>query len=266
MRKLTILALFLAFALTIAGCGISIGDGFLRSFSGNWTDIYEFTPDHLIVESTNGFITVETWDRDEVKVDARFTARTRAYQFSPIVVENGSSLSLSLPQDRNLTGVSWTLRVPKGLNITAKTSNGRVEILGEGYKKVTAKTSNGRLVIDGSGEGQLYARTSNGSVDIADWAGEVDVSTSNGNITAYLGRLESGQYKLTSSNGRIKVFVAEDSAFDLTASTSNGRIESDLKGSWSQVMSGRDYQGQFNKGGASLILSTSNSNIILQHP
>lgn len=268
MHKLMSLALILSFALLATGCGlIFVGDGWnLTNYTGDWSNTYDFTSGQLVVAGSNGSIAVEVWDRDEVRAEARWTAKTATYQFSPKVDEDKDCLSLSLPSDRELSGVSWTVQVPRGLDITARTSNGRITILGDGYRLVTADTSNGKVVLEGSGQDLLYVNTSNGNVDIASWAGEVDITTSNGSITAHLGKIVQGKYSLSSSNGSIRIFVEEDSAFDLNASTSNGSIVSELGGNWSSEFSDTGYDGAYNNGGARLTLRTSNSSIWLHRP
>jgi DUF4097 and DUF4098 domain-containing protein YvlB len=268
MRKPAILALLLAFSLAGTGCGIIfVGDGWnYTNYIGDWSGTYDFAAGDLVVEGTNGSITILAWDEEVVRAEARYTAKTADYLFSPAVVEEDGLLSLSPPRDRDLSGVSWTLQVPRGLNIAVRTSNGRISILGEGFGAVTADTSNGRVLLEGSGQGQLVVNTSNGSVDIANWTGEMDITTSNGSITAHLGKIEAGRYSLTTSNGSIRAFLEEDSAFELSASTSNGRIRTELEGDWSQDISGTSYRGAYNGGGASLTLRTSNANIWLHRP
>lgn len=268
MRKLIIVGLMLALMITASGCGfVFIGDGLtFRNYTGDWTDTFDLSAGRLTVAGVNGSITVEVWDRDEVRADAHWTAKTETYQFSPVIAEADGSLSLSLPNDRDLSGVTWTVKVPQGLDVVTRTSNGRINIFGENYGEVTVNTSNGQVNLDGSGAGLLYVNTSNGSVNVSQWDGEVDITTSNGSITAHLGKITAGRYSLISSNGSIRVFLDEDSAFDLSASTSNGRINSDLNGSWSRQLAGTDHDGLYNGGGARLIVRTSNSHIWLHRP
>lgn len=146
MRKPAILALLLAFSLAGTGCGIIfVGDGWnYTNYIGDWSGTYDFAAGDLVVEGTNGSITILAWDEEAVRAEARYTAKTADYLFSPAVVEEDGLLSLSPPRDRDLSGVSWTLQVPRGLNIAVRTSNGRISILGEGFGAVTADTSNGR--------------------------------------------------------------------------------------------------------------------------
>lgn len=268
MRKVVGLVLILALALLASGCGVVVIDNGwnFRNYNGDWTSTYQFTTGRLTVAGANGSITIEVWDKDEVRADARWSAKTESYDFQPVVEEKDGVLSLTLPKDRDLSGVSWVIRVPQGMDVVARTSNGRVDIRGAGFGEVTVNTSNGRVNLDGSGSGLLYVNTSNGSIEIRSWAGEVDASTSNGSITAWLGEITGGRYSLTTSNGAIRVYVEEASAFDLSASTSNGRISADLSGNWSREVSGTNHDGLYNGGGARLILRTSNSNIWLSRP
>lgn len=265
MRKLIVLALMFAMVLSVSGCGIIfVGDGWnISNYTGNWDETYQFASGSLTVEAVNGSIAIEIWDEDEVKADARWTAKTSTYQFIPEVKEGEEFLSLTLPSDRELSGVSWVVKVPQGLDVIARTSNGKVFIDGEGYGDVTVNTSNGRVNLHGSGTGTLVVNTSNGGINISRWSGELDATTSNGSISAHLGEISQGRYSLVTSNGRIQVHLEDDSAFELTASTSNGKIQSDLNGSWSKDISGASFDGLYNDGGARLILRTSNNSIWL---
>jgi len=265
VRKLFLLILLTATALLAGACTLVIsGDGLtIEHYKGTWEETYAFSSGAVTVQGGNGSITVETWDKEEVLVQAHWTARTESYQFAPLVEQEGDSLSFAAPWNNELRGVTWILKVPPGLSVTARTSNGRVNILGGEFGNVTVETSNGRVTVEGSGKGMLTINTSNGGVTVREWNGETDITTSNGAITAFLGKITDGNYRLSSSNGTLRVFVDRDSAFALTASTSNGRINSDLTGAWSQMPTGSSYTGTYNGGGALLNLHTSNSSIFL---
>jgi DUF4097 and DUF4098 domain-containing protein YvlB len=142
--------------------------------------------------------------------------------------------------------VAYEVIVPEGIDVNVRTSNGAITVVGvegvlgletsngaiemtaaAGPSQVTARTSNGRIVLEcaPAGTGGTYdLRTSNGAIRITlpeDQGVEVDLSTSNGNIT-----LGSGQWLL--DGGQISSRSAKatrgDGALKIRAVTSNGNI------------------------------------------
>jgi len=247
-----------------SGCGLFIGGWNINNYIGTWEQDFDFTGEEIRIEGSNGSVIVEVWDEPRVEVTAKWSAKVDNYEFQPIIQKDGSSLSISIDnKDRDLGGVSYVVSVPKGVNLTLRSSNGRVSVSGEALNALDIQTSNGSAMVDSAGPGQLTINTSNSWVRISNWNGEINSNTSNGAITAILNKLESGEYSFITSNGGISVSVDPESKFDLHASTSNGNIRNSISGNWSPIPSGRTHSGSYNGGGAKLTLRSSNSNIQL---
>jgi hypothetical protein len=106
----------------------------------------------------------------------------------------------------NDVSVDFSIRLPAGLGLVARTVNGTVEATGL-RGRVEAHTVNGsvKLVTEGTAE----AETVNGSIDAAlgrtDWKDGASFQTVNGSITLALPREASTAVEARTVNGRIAV-------------------------------------------------------------
>ena len=103
MRSLTRNLAVLAALLTFSGCHIDIGDG---GFSAS-EDFEETLPfgsgSSLELTNVNGHVTVSTWDREEIRIEAeKFASRERRLDDVETEIEETSS------------GVEVRTRLPKG--------------------------------------------------------------------------------------------------------------------------------------------------------
>jgi|GEM_PF-2369890 len=257
----TLAVLLVAGALLSSGCSV-FGDFSLTNYKGTWEQEFEFTGEEISAQGVNGTITVDVWEQPKLKVVADWSARVPNYQFNPRLEQSESSFSiLSDTGDRNLSGTSYTLFVPQNTDLVLRTSNGGISVSGAMLADLDVKTSNGAVMVENAGDGLLQIETSNGLARVSHWQGEITCTTSNGGITAILGQITQGDYTFTTSNGGISVSVHPDSRFHLIASTSNGNIRTTLPGQWTPQLEDTSYVGNYNGGGASFILRSSNSSI-----
>lgn len=142
----------------------------------------------------------------------------------------------------NDVSVMFTARVPRGVNLTAKTVNGEVEAR--------------------SIDGDVRASTVNGGVHVSA-AGSAAAQTVNGSVTASLGRTE-GPLSFQTVNGSITVELPDDVAADVRAQTVHGEIDTDfpitVKGRYGM----HDATGTIGGGGPRLSLQTVNGSIYLK--
>ncbi len=144
----------------------------------------------------------------------------------------------------NNTKVTFTVRVPNGVNLIAKTVNGEIEADGIGGD-IRATTVNGDVSVTGSGV--VEARTVNGSIEASmgrgDWSGDLEFSTVNGTIT---------------------VALPGGVGAEVQASTVNGSLETDfpltVQGRWGP----KSLRGTIGDGGRGLHMSTVNGGIRLK--
>jgi hypothetical protein len=177
----------------------------------------------------NGAIFAEGTSGREVEV--RATKRARKSDVASVTFEvvehaNGVTICAMYPSDgrrenecleggkgrmnnrNNDVEVEWTVKVPAGVELAARTVNGRVEAQG-----LTAPA---------------YARTVNGSISIetTSWA---DASTVNGSITARMGRADwDGSMDFSTVNGGITLYLPSSASFEVSASNVNGGMSTDF--------------------------------------
>jgi len=144
----------------------------------------------------------------------------------------------------NDVDVTWTVKVPRGVRLTARTVNGQVVARGLGA------------------EAELHSVNGNLTVETSSWA---SASTVNGSITARMGRTDwQGESELSTVNGGITVELPAGASMEVDASTVNGSMSTDfpltIRGKWGP----RRMNGTIGQGGRSLSLSTVNGSMELK--
>ncbi len=145
--------------------------------------------------------------------------------------------------------VHFTVKVPAGVGLVARTVNGEVEATGL--------------------EGDVDARTVNGSIQVST-TGRAEAETVNGSIRASAGRADwTGDAAFKTVNGSITLTLPASMAADVRAETVNGAIETDFPLSLSgglKLEGGRmrHLKGTINGGGRSLEMETVNGSIHLK--
>ena len=138
--------------------------------------------------------------------------------------------------------VTFTVRVPRGVNVDAGTVNGGVDVRG-----VT---------------GEVHAASVNGGVDAVSDGGPVTASTVNGSIRASMRSLGSGDLEFTTVNGSITVELPEDLNADLRMTTVNGTLSSrDFPLTVSGRFSPQNLRATIGRGGTKLSFTTVNGNV-----
>lgn len=143
----------------------------------------------------------------------------------------------------NNTEVHFTVRVPAGVNLVARTVNGDIET--------------------GALGGDVWAHTVNGSIEISA-SGFAEANTVNGSIRARMGRADwSGSLDFQTVNGSITLELPPNLSASVEASTVNGDMQTDfpltIQGRWGP----RRLRGTIGDGGRTLRLSTVNGGISL---
>lgn len=247
----------------------------------------------LDLTSFEGGITVSTWSRAAVKVEADHD------EDSGIEVDlSGSRLSLRGRSRYGPPEVKWRLTVPAEMALDLQTHSGDIEVIGT-RGSVTAKSVEGDITIEGGSgfvtaqsvegkisvsdasarvslnaldgdvtasqiRGDLSVSAVDGQIDLADIDGaSVEANTVDGNITFSGSVQRGGRYKLTSHDGNITFTTA---AIDATVdvSTFSGDFESD----WPVTLTGRTSSRQMNftigAGNARIELQSFDGNVSLR--
>lgn len=297
LLQVVILAIVGAIALVgLYGCDI---EEIIESSGGNIEANREINQTYdiaslldLTVESSNGYVVVESAEVANVSVTAKLRSRAdtlekaeeRVEALLVDMIQTGDNLLLRYRSSdqsadvRKYSGVSFEVTVPAQADVEVDTSNGAITIRGiEGefdldtsngaidlddlVGVVVADTSNGRIDVDGF-RGTLDLETSNGAIDIQDVETSIDARTSNGRID-FAGVLVGDDNDLRTSNGAIQVKVAADASITFDASTSIGSISTsfalvgDIEGrSWNAALNPPTTQ--------TLELRTSNGDIRIE--
>ncbi len=248
----------------------------------------EGLPD-LQIESSNGYVNVESADVTSISVTASLRSRgdtleTAQERVDAIVLDLSQSgdtvivryrASQQSEDVRRYSDVAFDVVVPRQADVSANTANGDITIRGtEGNFSletangaidlrdlvgvVSADTANGAIDVD-SFSGVLNLHTSNGEIDMEDVQATVDAYTSNGRIQ-FSGELVGDTHRFRTSNGTIEVRVPATSSITFVASTNMGSIRTSLP--LIGDTQGRDWNASLNPPATQNVeLRTSNGSI-----
>lgn len=208
-----------ALTLTVVAV-LAAGAALAGEYTETFDRTYAMDPDGRVgLENINGDVTIEVWDRPEVRVYAVKTAsspeRLAALKIDVDATDRGVFVDTHYPSSRELgewsrhghSEVEYTLTVPRFAAV-------------DGIELV-----NGDLLIDGV-EGEVEADTVNGTITVRGAVGEIDLETVNGRIELELGSAVTEDISLSSVNGTIEVFLAGSA--EIRAETVNGSIRNDF--------------------------------------
>jgi len=246
--------------------------------------IFPFEPaGELRVESQNGRVTVEAWDKSEVRV--QITREVRAgdeKQASELMkklsadVEVGSrriAIKSVYPKREESVGIwdvlgqrvgsvniHYYIQVPRETRLVLKTSNGELRVRGT-RGDLTGITGNGSVDVTDV-KGAVEVRTTNGEVNLARLEGSAEAGTTNGAIAADIrGLAPGGVVKLWTTNGDVTVTLPSDLKATLEAVTTNGRIVVGFPVATDGVTSSKQVRGTIGGGGSPVSLRTTNGNV-----
>ncbi len=189
----------------------------------------------LDLESDQGAIRVETWDKQtvEVLVEKKARNQSRLDGFTVKFEQKGNQILIDGEGDwNNKVSVTYIVKVPKEFDVDLKTGGGSIkvdDIKGE----VKVNTSGGSIKIGNVAQGNVDAHTSGGSIKVGDVDGNLKVNTSGGSIR--LGKI-SGTSSIDTSGGSIRLesggndVEADTSGGSITIGPVNGKVEVDTSG------------------------------------
>ena len=219
--------------------------------------VYPFTANGRVgVSNENGSITVEAWDRNEIRLEYTKTADTKERLADVTVNIDAQAASFMVEAKygewKNRTDndrrnkwsklvVDFKLMVPRGAVLEEiETVNGSVSVSNfVNRTKISAV---------------------NGSVSAMNLRGSASLSTVNGEVVADFESLDpAGKVSLSTVNGSVRVVIPSDSSATLRADSLNGNITNDFgltvrKGKYV----GRDLNGRLGNGGAWVKLKSIN--------
>ena len=154
----------------------------------------------LQLTNWSGGVTVEGWDRDEVKIIAQMDSA--ATRFAPAM--NGDSLVIDVVHDNHGRGdvgdINFEIRVPVNSTVDIETRRGNITVRGVQGSLVRAHVSSeGDIELTGIRAANVMAENKVGDI-------------------LFDGELRSGgTYRLSSAQGNISIRIPENSSFRLMA-------------------------------------------------
>ena len=249
----------------------------------------------LDVENFRGSVTVNAWDRNEVRVMAegpRNAVRIHG---------GGSSVTVRTEHQHGHRSVDYRLTVPATMDLTIHGVDTDVTIRGAGGR-LQVHTVNGDISAEGGsgvvelnsvqgsvslsgGAGRAELTSVNDAVEVSGFRGDLNVSTVNGEVTlrgvesgsvesttvngsiTYQGSIRSdGWYRFNTHNGEIGVVVPPGTGASVDVSTFNGDFQADFPVTFDQSRSGKKFNFTLGGGGARIELSAFNGTIRLRSP
>jgi DUF4097 and DUF4098 domain-containing protein YvlB/vacuolar-type H+-ATPase subunit H len=190
------------------------------------------------LSTSNGRVTVDTWDEKGFRLDVRKTANAPTEEEAKEIVKDGfefgqdglniSARSKESPNImRNGYSIGFTLTLPRDrkASLRLSSSNGRITVGGVSGTKLHATTANGRVEAEDCEFQDSQIESANGRIGFRGHPGDLKASTANGRIGARL--RGTGSWKLDSANGRIDVEVQKEpgAAYEVDLSTVMGRLD-----------------------------------------
>jgi DUF4097 and DUF4098 domain-containing protein YvlB len=294
MRKLTAIAAALMFALANTGCVINLD---ADSVVVRDEKTFKAGPDtQLTLETFDGSIQVQSWDRSEVHVEIqrRGPDREAALALEVKDSQDGNTIRIEAPSPRvrhevsgigyfSSPSVSFVVRVPEHVKISANTRDGSIAIanvdgtidLRSGDGSIQASRVSGTLTArtgDGSVRavdvnGRMSIDTGDGSIHVEGLMADLHADTGDGSIVveATSGSSVADGWDVSTGDGSITFRVADDFNATVDAESRDGRIRSSIDGLESmRSESGRStLKGPIGSGGGLVKLHSGDGSIAL---
>lgn len=249
----------------------------------------------LVVENFGGSVTVSTWARNAVHIEAEHSTRaTVDIENTENTLEIRSSGRYGPPR-----ATDYTITMPKGMElrvngvytdvtvdgsegeVRAQTVKGDISLRG-GRGFVSLRSVQGGVRVRGA-RGRIEVSSVNEGVDAADVEGEFQAETVNGDITlsgitssmveastvngdiCYQGAIaKDGHYRFATHNGDISLGLPDDASATVAVSTFQGDFESVFKTRLTDT-GGKRFSFTLGSGSAEIALESFQGTIRLRH-
>jgi len=229
----------------------------------------------LSIKNVNGDITLSTWGRGEMRMQAHKVAKARTAERAREILEETDieitempdhiRIVTRQPSDGSLfkradVRVGYTLTVPEVIALDLESVNGNIKAPST-QGKAEVETVNGDIDLRGT-RGSVKAETVNGSIDLTDIQSGVEADTVNGQIEISIAAQIDEDIQAETVNGSIRLELPEGFAGYLNASTANGSIRTEFPITVKGRFLGKSLKGDINGGGkAEIKLETLNGGI-----
>lgn len=221
-----------------------------------WTRSYPMTATGAFsITNGNGRITIDAADVDTIEVTAERIVRAgteetaneqlKLWEFdeqvSPDrVAIDSSTRGLTINVSRN---AHYTVRIPRGVAVTLKSSNGDVTVTGL--------------------TGTFSASASNGRITGRDLHGSARASTTNGVINLTMAAIGEEGVSAETTNGQVTVTLPRSADADVSARVTNGAISHENLDLQITETSRRRLDGRLGAGGPAIRIETTNGAVRL---
>lgn len=251
----------------------------------------------LEVRTTGGDITVRTWDRNAVRIEAEHSSRTLVdVESSGTVVRvrarsrfgpaNAVDYRITVPASMSLelSGMYTEIDVQgtRG-DVSAQSVQGDITVRG-GRGSVSARSVQGAVLVEGA-EGQVRVASTSDDVRVVGASGEVYAVTVSGDV--YLERVTSGRveagtvsgdvyydgtlqprgrYSFVTHSGDVVASVPEGADATITVSTLNGDVDASFPLPSGGDGTGRRFEYTLGSGSAQVEMETFSGDVALRRP
>jgi len=271
--------------LTLTAAALLAGAATAATLKQPFAQSYPFAAGGtLTLRNVNGAVTLEAWDRNEVRVEAEKEVKAgsdaeakKMMALVKIDVQPGAGglrIDTRIPKKDSglldwITGndvhvnVTYHIHLPRQAAVDAGNTNGHIALTGT---RGTAKlaTTNGHLEVAGV-DGALDLETTNGAIEGKGVTGTVKAETTNGHIELAFAKVpRQGDLELETTNGGVTVKLPKGAGVSVDAATSNGGIQSEFQVAGSDPGKKHHLTGTINGGGGGrLRIRTTNGGVHL---
>lgn len=254
----------------------------------------------LSLENVGGEVTIRAWDRNQVRIQATHSSRTR------VGIRVSESVLRLTPQGSRGMGamggmVDYVLTVPAAMDIqlggmfadvsiegtrgsvSVNTVEGNISVKG-GAGTLELATVNGKITVEGA-TARLNVRAVSEDIELTNVQGEIQAETVSGDVT--LTRIDGrrveaqtvsgdvrfdgalrpdGRYSLLTHSGDVIVAIPENASILIQTAVANGDVSASFDLPASERSSRRRQQFRLGSGSATLELETFSGDIRLVRP
>lgn len=254
----------------------------------------------LSLENVGGEVTIRAWDRNQVRIQATHSSRTR------VGIRVSESVLRLTPQGSRGMGamggmVDYVLTVPAAMDIqlggmfadvsiegtrgsvSVNTVEGNISVKG-GAGTLELATVNGKITVEGA-NARLNVRAVSEDIELTNVQGEIQAETVSGDVT--LTRIDGrrveaqtvsgdvrfdgtlrpdGTYSLLTHSGDVIVAIPENASILIQTAVANGEVSASFELPASERSSRRRQQFRLGSASATLELETFSGDIRLVRP
>jgi DUF4097 and DUF4098 domain-containing protein YvlB len=175
----------------------------------------------LDINTFGGEVVVRTWSRNEMRIEADHSSRTRVG-----ISQSRSSVRLRPRSSRGVANVDFEITVPVGTSVEVSGTFVGATMDGQ-LGEVRVETVNGDITVSGASD-YVYLYSVQGNVELSDAEGTADIHSVNGSLrmTNVAGRVSAD-----ATNGRIILEGIRSSNVDATTVNGSVRYEGTIEDS-----------------------------------